>query len=266
MNNIYYDYQKILSYNAFLSFLIGERGVGKTYGAIKFCISRFLKKGEQFAYIRRYKTELNEARSKIFKSLKQNNEFVNNLYNKGNTFYCDDKICGFGMTLSTAQNLKSSNYDDVKTIIFDEFIPQSGKHYLKDEVYTFLNLIETISRLRETRVILLGNADDLINPYFLYFDISISKNTEISTFKDGLILVNYMKNIPYREKKKNSRFGKLVENTPYAQFAIDNEFINNNNDFIEKKTNTAKFQFAITYKNNTYGIWFDFKARKNFYK
>lgn len=41
---MYYDYNRILSYNAMLNFLIGERGVGKTYGASKFVVNQFLKK------------------------------------------------------------------------------------------------------------------------------------------------------------------------------------------------------------------------------
>ena len=41
---MFYDYQKILSYNAMINMLIGERGVGKTYGATRFVVSQFLKK------------------------------------------------------------------------------------------------------------------------------------------------------------------------------------------------------------------------------
>jgi recombination protein RecT len=44
-----------------INILIGERGVGKTYGATKFVINQFIKKGEQFAYIRRYKPEIAKA-------------------------------------------------------------------------------------------------------------------------------------------------------------------------------------------------------------
>lgn len=40
----------------------------------------------------------------------------------GNTFKCDEEICGYALKLSTAQDLKSSNFNKVKTIIFDEFI------------------------------------------------------------------------------------------------------------------------------------------------
>lgn len=119
---MYYDYHKILSYNALLNILIGERGVGKTYGATKFVVSQFIKKGEQFAYIRRYKPELKKAVPNFFDSVNNNNEFTERLYTKGNTFYCNDSICGYAMTLATAQDLKSTNFSKVKTIIFDEFI------------------------------------------------------------------------------------------------------------------------------------------------
>lgn len=95
----------------------------KLTGITKFVINRFIKKGEQFAYIRRYKSELKKSVSTFFDSMIKNDEFVgHNLSHKGNTFYVDEKTCGFAMTLSTAQDLKSSNFDNVKFIIFDEFI------------------------------------------------------------------------------------------------------------------------------------------------
>jgi len=59
---MYYNYHKILSYNAFINILIGERRRSeKLTGASKMVIQRFLKKNEQFAYIRRYKPELKKA-------------------------------------------------------------------------------------------------------------------------------------------------------------------------------------------------------------
>ena len=68
------------------------------------------------------------------------------LYSKGNTFYCDNQICGFAMTLSTAQDLKGTSFSKVKYLIFDEFIIEEGqkKYYLSNEVLIFLNLLETI--------------------------------------------------------------------------------------------------------------------------
>jgi hypothetical protein len=261
---MYYNLSKVLSYNAFLNFLIGERGVGKTYSVTKFCINQFKKKGYQFAYIRRYKTELKKAVPKFFDSMIKNKEFPNDtLYNKGDTFYCNDKICGYSMTLTTAQNLKGDNFPDVKYIIFDEFIIENGQHhYLQDEVTNFLGLLETIARTRDVNVFMLGNAVSLVNPYFLFFDISIPYNSDIKTYKDGLILVQMMKNEEYRQFKKQTKFGQLVAGTSYEDYAINNKFFNDNKDFIEKKTGNARCTFSFRYKENIYGVWLDFSIGK----
>ena len=50
----WYSPTNIKSYNKFLNFIIGGRGIGKTYGFKKDCISRYKKKGKQFIYLRRY--------------------------------------------------------------------------------------------------------------------------------------------------------------------------------------------------------------------
>lgn len=263
---MYYDLTKILSYNAFLNFLIGERGVGKTYSTSKFVTKQFIKKGEQFAYIRRYKTELKKAVPKFFDSLIKNSEFPDhNLYNKGETFYIDDKVAGYSMTLSTAQDLKSSNFSNVKYIIFDEFIIEEGqKHYLANEVENFLGLIESVARMRDVKIFMLGNAVTIANPYFLFFDINLPYNTDIKTYKNGLILIQYMKNENYRQAKRESKFGKLIEGTEYEKYAIDNAFRMDNKDFIEKKSGSSKYSFGFIYKDNKYGVWFDFNGGKIF--
>ena len=133
------------------------------------------KAPDRIAYIRRYKSDLKSSIPTFFNSVQNKGLFEEHiLNNKGNTFLCDGETCGYAMTLSTAQDLKSSNYDKVTTIIFDEFIIDEGqkKYYLHNEVETFLNLIETIARMRKIRVILLGNAGNVVtNPYFLYFDL-----------------------------------------------------------------------------------------------
>lgn len=138
------------------------------------------------------------------------------------------------------------------------------KFYLKNEVHVFLNLIETIQRLRDFRCFLCGNAISITNPYFLYFDIDLPKNSDIKLYKDGLILVNFMKNLKYRDIKKNTKFGKLTSNTPYSNYAFDNSFIDVNNSFIEKKKSSSKFSFAFIYQNQTFGVWIDNKLGKIF--
>lgn len=265
---MYYDLSKILTYNAFLNFLIGERGVGKTYSTSRFVSKQFINKQHEFVYIRRYKTELSKSIPKFYEALNKNIENEkdlkgHSLYTKGNKFYIDDKVAGYGMTLTTAQDFKSTNFPKVKYIIFDEFIIESGqKHYLKNEVENFLGLVETIARMNDVTIFMLGNAVTITNPYFLYFDIYLPYNNDIATFKNGLILVQYMKNEAYREAKKESKFGKLVDGTEYSSYAIDNNFRLDNKNFIEKKSGTAKLTFNFKYKDSIYGVWFDYNLGK----
>ena len=136
------------------------------------------------------------------------------------------------------------------------------KYYLQNEVETFLNLIETIARMRKVRVFLLGNAGNILtNPYFLYFDLQVPYNTDIKIYKDGLILVQYMNNEEYRNKKKDTDFGRLVAGTSYEKFAIENQDNHLNNDFIEKKKGTSRFCFGFIYNGNTFGVWIDNSLR-----
>lgn len=263
---MYYDLSKALSYGAFMNILLGERGVGKTYSVTKFVTKQFIKHGYEFAYVRRYKTELSKSVPKFFKPLIINNEFKDHkLEAKGNTFYIDDVPCGYAMTLSTAQNLKSTNFPNVKYIIFDEFIIEEGQnHYLKNEVENFLGLVETIARMRDVKIFMLGNAVTITNPYFIYFDLSLPYGSDIKTFKDGLILVQYMKNEKYREEKKKTKFGQLIDGTEYSKYAIDNDFRMDNKSFIMKKTGNAKCNFTLIYHEFIIGVWFDYNEGKIF--
>ena len=268
--SIYLDFNKPLSYNALLTFIITERGLGKSYGAKKFVAKRFINKGKQFVYLRRYKTELKQAMMKnsnplFFKQIENDEELKDHKFtNKNDTMYIDDKLCGFAMPLSIANILKSSTYDNVDTIIFDEFLIDKGNyHYLQNEVIQLLDVIETVARLRDIRVIFLGNAISITNPYFTFFNLSLPYNSEVKIAKrdnkgNPLIVIYYAKNQAYREVKKQSRFGQLIDGTEYGKYAIDNEFLRDSKSFIKKKTKNCKFYFILVINNKYYGVWCDF--------
>lgn len=264
---MFYDFNKLLSYNALLNFVIGERGVGKSFGAKKFVISDYLKNGNEFVYIRRYKTELDNAYEGFFDQLQNEGLFLDHTFRiaaskkKIDKFYCDKEVCGYGVPLSTANILKSASFPKVKTLIFDEFLIDNGTyHYLRNEVTQFLDIIETIARLRDVRVLLLGNAITISNPYFDYFKLGLPYNSEFRTFKDGTILVNYIKNPVYREKKKATRFGALIDGTEYGEYAIDNTFLRDNDSFLAKRDKDARVYSTIVLKGSKYGIWQNWKT------
>lgn len=261
--SIYYNYDKLFSYNFLLAFVIGERGVGKSFGAKKAVLSKFLKTGEQFIYLRRYKTELDTSLHTFWSDLQYAGEFTDHELKVRKSkmlteFVCDGKICGYAVPLSTANILKSTAFPNVKTIVFDEFLLDTASgcyRYLKNEVSMVMDVIETVGRLRDIQVIFLGNATSQVNPYFAYLGLSLPYNSEFKTFKDGLIVVNYIRNEAYRQAKKASRFGKLIDGTMYGKYAIDNEFLRDTNDFIAKRPEKSTFYGTLIINGTKAGVW-----------
>lgn len=255
-NNIYWDYNKTMTYNALFNFIIGNRGGGKTYGAKKFAINRFLKKGEQFMYVRRYKEEL-KKKKQFFNDIAQ--EFPEHEFKVDNfEAIIDKETAGYFMPLSTSKIEKSVSFPEVTTIIYDEFILDKGTyHYLRDEVTHFLDLFETVARNRDNvRVLFLSNAITVTNPYFLYFNIHMPKAGKFFNFdKKRNILVELVQNEKFIEMKKNTRFGQLIAGTEYGNYAIENTFLRDDDSFVEKKTGRCAFMLGYSYKGKKYGIW-----------
>lgn len=256
-NAIYYSNHELLTRNALFNFIIGERGNGKTYSFKKWSIDDFLKNKNEFVWIRRYDTELDDI-GLFFNDIR--NQYPTHEFEvKGGCFYIDKKVAGYYFPLSKAITKKSIPYPNVTKIIFDEFIIDKGSyHYLPKEVDLFLEVVETISRLRDVRCFLIANSISEINPYFTYFNL----RCEGRFTKFGDILVEKTQSLHYREVKRNTRFGKIINNTDYGRYAIDNEFIRDNHEFIEKKPENAKNLFNIVVNKKTLGIWADSRNTK----
>lgn len=271
MKDIFYNGNEALTYNKLFNFVVGNRGAGKTYWAKDWAIRDFLKKGNQFIYLRRYKEELKNPKKNFFDDISP--KFPKHEFKvKGDQIFIDDKVAGCFMALSTAKIQKSTPYPKVNKIIFDEFILDKGfYHYLQDEVVNFLELYETINRLRinfETmqeenplKVFFLSNAITVSNPYFLYFKMNIETpnkrfyQIELEGVKD--ILVEFVAKKEFIDLKKQTRFGRLVSGTEYGNYAIDNNFYRDNKTFIEKKTGKAHHYFSLKYYDRLYNVWLD---------
>lgn len=260
---MYYSLDKLLSFDFLIGFVIGERGCGKSYASKSYVLKRFLKTGEQFIYLRRYKTELDTALATFWDDIRDNPDFeeCNLKVQKSKMLtklMCNGKVCGFAVPLSTANILKSTPFPNVNTIVFDEFLLDTGGtyRYLRNEVTLFLETMESVFRLRSGRVILLGNALNVhASPYFAYWNLELPYKGEFRTFNDGLIVVNYVRNLEYREAKKKSKFGKLIDGTAYGEYAIDNKVFHENNSFIEKKPMNSTFYGMLIINGVSIGIW-----------
>ena len=262
---MYYNFDKLYSFpNWIIAIIIGSRGVGKSFNAKVTVLKKFLKTGEQFIYLRRYKTELDSALVNFFDDLQSNGYFTeHNLKVRKSkmltTFVCDGKVCGYAIPMSTANILKSTSFPKVKTIIFDEFILDvaSGTYkYMKNEPQMLLDIMETVFRLRQGRVIMLGNNVQFYgSPYVAYFSLELPYNSEFKTFKDGAIIVNNIINEEYQQAKQDSPFGKLIEGTTYGDYAVLNKSLRENDSFIAKRPSDSQFKGVLVINGSTVGVW-----------
>jgi hypothetical protein len=221
-------------------------------------IRRFLKTGEQMIYVRRYRSELRKVIN-YFDDIKD--KFPGHEFKvKGKLLLIDDEVYGWAIPLSMWQSEKSNAYPKVGTIIFDEFIREKDNSgYLPNEVQALLNLMDTVFRDRENvRCICMSNAVSLVNPYFLYFDLVPDTNKRFNAYKN--ILVEIPESREFSSERRKTKFGSLIDGTEYGDMSLDNEFINDSNLFIERKTKESRFQFALIYKGMTMGIWVDVYA------
>ena len=233
----WYNYDKINSYNAMLNIIMTNRGYGKSYGSKKMAIKNFIKKGEQFVYVRRFKTEITKQFKQFFDDIKT--EFPEHSFKiNGNTAYIDDKICGYAIPLSTSANDKSTPFPLVTTIIFDEFIIDTStgiKHYIGNEVELFLDLIETVARKRDNvKVYMLANFISEVNPYFIYFNVFPKKGERFTLARNGELVIDVTTNDDFIQEKKNTRFGQLIANTKYSDYSIDNQALRDSDTFINR--------------------------------
>ena len=281
--SIFWDIGRTLTHNMLFNIIVGNRGGGKSYGAKKRAIENFIKKKEQFGYIRRYKDDLKKPMEQFFKDITwefpdyefkvESDRFMIRLKPADEKEKWTEKdVAGYGFVLSTANNKKSISYPDITTLIFDEFLIEKGnQHYLTNEPEKLLNLYETVARpgTGHPRVVLfmLANAISITNPYFLYWGLRMPKKVDkngkyIWKHPSRPILVEDVRNEAFIDKKKNTEFGQLVAGTTYAEYSIENKFLLDDDSFLEKKTGKARYYFTFIYKDRTFGVWADFSEGK----
>lgn len=261
---MWYDKGLMLSHNKLLNFILSNRGGGKTFCFTRWGIDDFKKNKKQTMWVRRYETELTGddgilVNDRFFDAVREyypNDE----LKIEGHTGLINGEIAFIFVALSTSRRLKSNNFPNVNKIIFDEFIIDKGKvSYIRNEAEVFLDLFETVDRMRdETRAVLLANSVTVVNPYFTYF--GIKPNTDKRFTVDGQICVELFTDADFIAKKEQTRFGQLVKGTRYGDYAINNKWLLDNDTFIAEKTQKAEFMLGLKYNGTMYGFWVDYRA------
>jgi len=263
---------------------------GKTYGSFRWALNDYRKHGHQFVYIRRYDTEFNNKGKwqilKAFDALHENEHIHPDwttkigkngkfyMYKKRDVerkdFELEENVCGYYMALSTQRNERSISLPKVNKIIFDEFCidHESGKNgYLKGEVFQFMELMSSILRDRHgCRVLMIANSISVVNPYFSYFKIKPNRKQKITNFNIKGATHTIMRHVHENRinEIKATPQGKLWASTAYGNYAINNEFLRDTEDFIQVRTPNTKSLFTILHEGVEVGFWVTPEADKLF--
>lgn len=215
-------------------FQIGGRGIGKTYGTLK----HLIKRKECFLYLRRTQAEIdtvitpeNSPFSQFIEStIKPAGKNIKNIYNK------EGELIAQAAALSTFSNIRGVNFEHIRYIVFDEFIPEKTARPIKNEYEAFLNLYETINRNREligepaVKAIMLANANNLVTPLFWGLGLTGKLEEMIRKGKDYYkdeargISVYFFRGSEISDKKRNTALYKLTEGSNFSEMSINNVF------------------------------------------
>lgn len=283
----FYNWSKALSFDAPVTMICTARGKGKTYGLRKQCVRDFLKHGHRFVAVVRYKSKINKVANNFFNRLIENDEFPGvSFKTQGRYAYVsvsydpdtkkpDWQLAGYFVALSEAQDTKEMTFSQVKRLFLDEFILDSmDKHrrYLADEYTKFVTIVDSVFRENvnaenpiEPRIYLIGNALNIVNPYFEAFNIYNLPDKGFSWHCGKTVLFHYSDDAEYsKQKAEKTLAGKLYALSSQSKQNVNNEFIVRNLENIRKKTSNAIFVFGLVWKGRKFGVWADSQT-ENYY-
>lgn len=275
-NFTWYNPDKLLSYNAVFNFIVGGRGIGKTWRFKYNAVRAGVRTDEQFIYLRRYKNELTHSKGTFFNDI--GHKFPNHDFRvNGNEAQCahvktrkdkkrEWKTIGYFIALSTAQAIKSVSYLKVTRIIFDEFIVEKGNiRYLPGEDGAMLNFFNTVDRYQDkTRVFFLANSVSIMNPYFMAYDIKPEEEGEYFTKANGFIACHFPDSEAFKNEVYETRLGKFIAQTEYADYAVSNKFKDNHDGLIKLKDGEAHYLMTLETSRGTFSIWQDMGNKRFF--
>lgn len=222
--------------------LIGGRGIGKTYGALH----TGLDTGKPFLYMRRTKEQLKDMCKEYFNPFKAlapdyfvRVESVGKAQGRFYTGDPDDKdgqiTRGLMLSLSGVASLRGFDLSDYDLGIFDEAIPEAHEPQRRGEGLALLNAMETINRNREKtgrrpfQMYLLANSNSLDSRILAETgdsDIIQRMIMQGQEYYDTPALTVWIFNDSPISQWKRQQSLYSGQNGRFADMALDNKFAN----------------------------------------
>ena len=249
----YIDIEKIMAIRCPFIFLVHGRGTGKTYGVCKFLLDH---PEDKFLFMRRTQTEADTISFMDFSPfqpvLEDHPEYprlivqgIPNVKNISAVYRSEEKDgklsatgdpVGYIGALSTIANIRGFNGEQIKYMIYDEFIPERGARMLRDEGDRILNCYETINRNRELKgrpplkAIFLSNANRMDSPVFQSLgildrvDAMTMKNQSECILHDRGIAILKLKASPISAKKADTALYRATGESTFKDMSLLNSF------------------------------------------
>ena len=247
--NGYFDLERVLQTKLPFLWVVGGRGVGKTFSSLKYCITH----NKKFILLRRTQAQVDLIGKQEFSPLTPVANYLHmdivsqslSKYNVG--FYkavvSDEgklspvgECLGYAMALSTFSNIRGFDASSVDLIIFDEFIPERHERPIKEEAAALWNCYETVNRNREldgrppVQLVGLANSNDAGNAIFE--SLGIISKVENMKKKGQVYSLDYNRGYGIfmldasfiSRKKQETALYKLTSGTDFEQMALFNEF------------------------------------------
>lgn len=221
-------------------FLVGARGIGKTYSAIE------LIHTEQMPtiFMRRTQTQCDSISTvELFEGAEYCREhhieydvklLTKNVY--GVYFGESESPLMVQCALSTMYNIRGFDMSDREYFFYDEFLPEKHAKSMRNEGAALLNAYETINRNRELKgrkplkFIGMSNSDRLDNPLFADFNLITACEKQFNkgqiyyaNEERGVCIINFI-NSPISGKKRDTALYKFSRGMDFEKMALDNEF------------------------------------------
>lgn len=230
--------------------IIGARGVGKSYGAVQYAHDHDITP----LWLRRTQTQADSiSRPAFFTGKDYYNDYkiaydidtvAKNLYGVWTDCETDDEGNPIkeGLpdmyigALSTIYNVRGVSRNLIDTFLYDEFIPEPHAKPIKNEGEALLNAYESFAGNRELqgkkplKFIGMSNSNRLDNPLFAELGMIVEVDRTFSkgypahiNEERGFVVIN-VKDSPISKRKENTALYRMAKGTDFADMALKNKF------------------------------------------
>lgn len=184
---------------------------------------------------------------------------------EAHTAFIDGNLFSYPVAINMFNDYKNSNFDDVHTMIYDEFISEDGSK-LPGEVSAVYNLYDTIARGREdaletTSIVFISNAITLNSPFLveLGIDREVRRDTKRLYRPEKSYCVEIISNEIAANKMTESAIGRAMKSgeagRAYLGYSQSNT-LKDNMDFVGPKPPGAAWcVYGFKIDSVIYWIW-----------